>query len=304
MFEELFPQYIFKAFAQLPTKKLNEIRLRLNKKIVVTLQGKSYYLCQEGLTGNADKALIADKFLIDEIVKRACENSVYAYSNQIREGFLTLRGGARVGLCGEGVCENGAVKTLKNINSLAIRVPHEVKGCSAPAMEYLFRGGFLSTLVISPPGCGKTTFIRDIIFQLSQKNYCYSVLVCDERFEIANCFNGINTLDVGEFCDIVSGVPKNYAFGNAIRAMRPDILVTDELGGEKDCDAVVSASSCGTGILASVHAKDIDDLKRKQGFERILKEKVFDRFVVLSSRNGPGTIEGVFDENLRCISYV
>ena len=304
MFEELFPQYIFKAISLLPIKKLNEIRLRLNKKIIVTLQGKSYYLCQEGLTGKAEKAIVADKFLIDEIVKRACENSVYAYSNQIKEGFLTLKGGARIGLCGEGVCENGGVKTLKNINSLAIRVPHEVKGCSLSVMEYLFRNDFLSTLIISPPGCGKTTFIRDLIYQLSQKNYCYNVLVCDERFEIANCFNGINTLDVGEFCDIESGVSKSYAFKNGIRAMRPDILVTDELGCKEDFEAVVQASSCGTVLLASIHAKDIDDLKLKPSFENILKEKIFDRYVVLSSRNGPGTVEGVFDENLRCISYI
>lgn len=303
MFEKLFPQYILKALNLTPINKINEIRIRENKAIIVTISNKSYFLSQEGLTGKLEKAIIAEKFLIDEIVKRACENSVYAFSNQIKEGFITTQGGIRIGLGGEGVYENKSLKTLKNINSLSIRIPREVKGCAIKILEYLFKQDFLNTLIISPPGGGKTTLIRDIIYQLSQKNYCYNILLVDERFEIANCFNGLATLDVGNFCDILSGVSKRYAFENGIRSLRPDIIVTDEISNLSDYDSILYACNSGVNILASIHAKTIDDLKYKKDFESILKNKVFSRFIVLSSRDGPGTIEAIYDENLRCISY-
>ncbi len=302
MLENLFPQYFLKSLERVPLDKVNEIRLRLNKKIVLAIGNKSYYLSQSGLTGNGESALCADKILIDEIFKRACESSVYAYADQIKNGFITTKGGIRVGLAGEGVYEKNFIKTLKNIDGLAIRIPHQVEGCARGVMSYLFENEFLNTLIISPPGAGKTTMIRDILHTLSQKNYCYNVLLVDERFEIANCFNGEATLDVGNFCDILSGIKKDYAFENGIRSLRPDIVATDELS-PRDYPIVQNAVSCGVSILASIHAKDIDDLRLKENFEIILKNKIFKRFIVLSNREGPGTIERIYDENFRVINY-
>ena len=303
MFEELFPYEFLRILDKTPIDKLNEIRLRLNKKIVMVIKNKAYFLSQEGLCGQENKAMTASKSLIDEIIKRACENSVYAYSDEIKQGFITTKGGLRIGLAGEGVIENNSIKTLKNINSLAIRIPHEIEGCAESIMPYLFDGRFLNTLIVSPPGCGKTTFIRDILCELSKKNYCYNILLIDERFEIANCFNGIQNLNVGNFCDILSGVPKTFAYENGIRSLRPDIVVTDEISTKLEFDKICGASNSGVNVIASIHARDVEDLKRKIDFSEILKNKVFSRFVVLSMRDGPGTIEGIFDENLRCISY-
>jgi len=210
-------------------------------------------------------------------------------------------GGVRIGICGEAVWEKNCLKTLKNISSLVIRVPREVKGCSLPILNSLFIQNFQNTLIISPPGAGKTTLIRDIVYQLSQKNYCYNVLIVDERFEIANSFEGNPTLDVGNFCDVLSGVSKNYAFENGIRSLKPDIIVCDEISGERDFNSILVASSCGVNLLASIHAKDLEGLKKKKDFEEIIEKKVFSRFVVLSLKEGPGTIEGVYDENMRLI---
>ena len=301
MIKQLFPPYFAEIINKTPVEKINEIRLRVNKKIVITISNKSYYLSENGLTGDKQKAVVCDKNLISEILKRACENSVYAYNNQIKNGFITVKGGIRIGLSGEGVAERNFIKTLKNINGLAIRIPHEVKGCSKKILSNLFNNNFLNTLIISPPGAGKTTFIRDIILQISELDYCYNVLLVDERGEIANCFEGEPTLNVGNFCDILSNISKEYAFENGIRSLRPDIIATDELATIKDFEAVERANSCGVSILASMHAKNIDDLKQKSDFQNTLKNKVFKRIVVLSQNDGPGTIEAIYDENLRLL---
>ena len=304
MLKDLFPSYFYEYLTKTPIEKINEIRLRNNKKVVITISNKSYYLSKLGLTGSVDKAITADRDLINDIVKRGCEGSVYAYANQLKNGFLTTSGGIRIGLSGEGVYEKNNIKTLKNFNSLVIRIPHQIVGCSKMALPYLFEDKFLNTLIVSPPGCGKTTFIRDIIYQLSALEYCYNILLVDERGEIANCFDGSPNLDTGNFCDVLSNTSKQYAFENGIRALNPDIIATDELSSITDYESVFKASNCGVSILASIHAKNIEDLKIKKDFELLLKNKVFKRIIVLSKKEGPGTLEAIYDENLRIIDIL
>ena len=281
--------------------KVNEIRMRLNKRLIIYVAGKPYYVAYDGITNIKDKAIIVSREMLYNVIKRATERSLYAVNNQLKQGFITVLGGIRVGICGEVVIEDGRVQTIKNFSSINIRIAKEVKNCSLPILEYLLTGGFCSTLIISSPGCGKTTLIRDILYQMSVRSYTYNVLLADERYEIANCFNGKPTLDVGDFTDIVSGVEKGYAFDCGIRSMNPDILVTDELSTQKDIESVEHVASCGVKILASVHAKDIEELKSKKEFKCLLESKVFKRFIVLGVSRGLGSIEGVYDENFRCI---
>ena len=291
------------ALGKTPIEKINEIRIRLNRKILISIGGKCYYLGYNGLTNKEDLAIEANKNMIEEIFRRCCENSVYAYADQIKNGYITTKGGIRVGLAGEGVYDGQSIKTLKNINSLAIRIPHEIKGCALPIMNYLITTEFENTLIVSPPGCGKTTMIRDIIYQLSQKNYCYNVLLVDERFEIAGSFNGEVKLDVGSFCDVLSGTSKQFGFEMGIRSLRPDIIATDEISSRDDFDALYKANNSGVKIIASIHAKTLEDLNGKEEMNHLIESKVFSRYVLLSGRNGPGTIEGVFDKDMRCISF-
>lgn len=298
LFEEPLSE-IFEKYVNL--NKVNEIRLRLNKRIVVYIAGKPYYLSYEGITNDQEKAIIVSREMLYNIIKRATEHSLYAVNNQLKQGFITISGGVRIGICGEVVIENGVVQTIKNFSSINIRIAKEVKNCSLGILDILLQGGFSNTLIISPPGCGKTTLIRDILWQMSERSYTYNILLADERYEIANCFNGQPMLNVGEFTDVISGAEKGYAFECGIRSMSPDILVTDELATLKDIESIINIANSGIKLLCSVHAKDLEDLKTKPQFKMLIEQKIFKRFVVLSKTRGLGTIEGVFDQSFRCI---
>lgn len=273
---------------------VNEIRIRANKPIVVAIGGKRIFLGANGVTSNLKEAIIASKIMIEDIIFRASECSIYSVNEQIKKGFIVTDGGIRLGIGGDLIEERGVIKTMSNFNSINIRLPHEIRNCSLSALNFLIsENKIYNTLVLSPPGAGKTTFLRDFIYQLSQRNYAYNVLVLDERGEIDLGTNGA----IGNFADKISFASKRIGFENGIRALAPNIIVTDELGGKEDVDAVTYAVNSGVSILASVHSNSLEDLCCKPHFSEILQNKVFQRFVVLSMRNGPGCIEGIYNEN-------
>lgn len=302
MLFDLFPEALFRELEKLDMLKIQEIRLRLNKPIVVNFGGKNIFL-ETSLT---KEKIVATKQTIEHVLCRATENSVYAYNSQIKQGFITAKGGIRLGIAGESVVSDSYLpKTLKDICSINVRVPHEVKGCSAVAFRFMFCENCLkSTLIISPPGAGKTTFLRDIACQISKvcQQNC-SVLIVDERFEIASVVDGLPMLDVGDFSDIVSGATKKFAFENGIRALRPNVIITDELACKEDADACKNAIMSGVKVVASIHGSSLVDISSKSDFKEMVGSRCFERYVVLSGRNGAGTIESIFDENGTCIYF-
>lgn len=272
---------------------LNEIRLRVDKPIVVFVKGQAYFLGNNGLVTAEENAIIASKQMVEDIIFRASEFSIYSINEELKRGYIVLKGGERLGICGTLVCEKGDIKTLNNFTSINIRIPHEIKNCSLDAFSFLVDSeGMKNTLIISPPGAGKTTFIRDFVNQLSIRNLSYNVLIIDERGEIAGDNNELST---GKFADVLSFSDKHNGFMQGIRAMNPHIIVTDEIGGEEDIKAVKYAGNCGVKILATIHAGNLEELKAKDGWNDL--KSTFERYVVLSKRNGPGTIEGVYNEN-------
>lgn len=299
MLERILPAYLDHALARLDYSKLYEVRLRVGQPVSVNYGGKFFYLRARGLVTDGSDALTVTYDILNDIAVRACDYSLYSVGDRIASGFLTVAGGIRLGLCGEAVYESGRVKTIKNFSAINIRIAHEVRGCSDSVMPYIFDTRPYNTLIVSPPGCGKTTFLRDITAHLgaSRRN----VLLVDERYEIASVQKGVPQLNVGLTTDVMSGCSKAYAFEVGIRTMRPDVIVTDELSGG-DAEAVADAAACGVTVVASVHAYDQHDLSVRPGLNKLLSSKVIDRFVLLGDTHGPGSIVDVLDRNFESLA--
>ncbi|MDR3318350.1 MAG: Flp pilus assembly complex ATPase component TadA [Clostridiales bacterium] len=304
MLSKILPEYLNSIISnKLNYQKVYELRVRAAKPILVNYGGKYMHLTEEGVSMTASGAICADRKLVDAIIYKATEYSVYAVNGQIKNGFITVSGGIRIGICGELVQENNAVRTQKNYCGINIRIPHEVKNCSLNAFNHIVNKDIYNALIISPPGAGKTTFIRDLANNISMLSTPINILIVDERSEIAACSGGIPQLEVGRYTDVITNCTKEYGFSTGIRTMRPDVIITDELATEEDVKAAAYAISCGVKVIATTHAFDHLDLSLKPNFSAAMKNKLFDRFVVLSYRNGPGTYEGIYDSNNTCLYY-
>lgn len=296
MLEGILPESISKIMnSKVNWNSVNEIRMRANKPIVIVISGEKYFLSENGLTKRLNEAIYSNKTTIEDIIFRASECSIYSVNEQIKKGFIMTKGGIRIGIAGNLIEEKGVIKTMTNFSSINIRIPHEIKNCSLKAFNSIYYNETIqNSLIIAPPGGGKTTFLRDFICQLSERNLAYNVLVLDERGELDT--GKPNSL--GNFTDIISFSRKIIGFENGIRALSPDLIVTDELSEKDDVDAIMYAVNCGVKIIASIHASGIDDFANKENAKRLIQEQVFKRYVVLSNREGPGTLEGIYNEKL------
>lgn len=297
MLNKILPEKIFKILDEkVNLKAVNELRFRADKPIVVCVSGKNYFLTENGVSSNLTNALFASKIAIEDIIFRASECSIYSVNEQIKRGFIVTDGGIRIGIGGNVVEENGQIKTMTNFSSCNMRFPHNVKNCSLCAYPYIVHDEKIeNTLVISPPNAGKTTFLKDFVSQLSERKLSYNVLLLDERGELDNNVDS-------NFFDKIAFSTKKVGFENGIRSLSPDLIVTDEIGQEEDIDAIIYAITSGISVLATTHADSMETFLKKPLFQRVIKDKVFKRYVLLSKRNGPGTFEGVYNENFARVS--
>lgn len=250
-------------------ESIEEIRFRLGKPLRIRTSRKD----------------IKCDYLIDEkdirdTLEFATNHSAYAYGEEIRDGYITVEGGHRIGICGKTVYENNEIKTIRNISALNIRVAHDVKGCSCGIVEHLINNGdVLNTLIISTPGCGKTTLIRDITRIISDKGI--NVSVVDERSEIAACYHGKPQNDVGECTDVMDSCPKKHGMIMMVRSMSPDVIVIDEVGSNDDAVAMEYAINSGCSVIATIHGSSIKQVREKGCMRQIINSKRIDRYVVI-----------------------
>jgi stage III sporulation protein AA len=292
-------QKIFEHLAEDFFEDLEEVRLRVGGPVLLRVGGREFFLSPRGAAQGPAGACRATEGDIRECVERVSGYSLYAFEEEIRKGFITLPGGHRVGLTGRAVTEAGAVKTLKHFNGLHFRLAHQALGCADPVMGALRRGaGLYSTMILSPPGCGKTTLLRDVIRQVSQGPPGMNVGVVDERSEIAGCYEGVPQNDVGPRTDVLDACPKADGMLMLLRSMAPGVLAVDEIGGAEDVRAVEAASCAGVALLCTAHGASLGELARKPALGALLRRRVFERFVVLEHR---GQVRGVYDRRFRAL---
>lgn len=283
-------------------ERLQEIRMRAGAPMLCKYAGKEWYIGREGgLVREREQAFWVDKREMNETMEYVGNYSLYAYEEEIRQGFLTIQGGHRVGVAGKAVVENGRVKNLKYISFLNIRFAHEIKGCGIKLLPFIIQQGrLLHTLIISPPGCGKTTLLRDCIRLLSDGTaFCdgQTVGVVDERSEIGGCYLGVPQNDLGIRTDVLDCCPKTEGIRMLLRSMAPDIIAVDEIGSDSDAQMLQQAIHTGCRLLATVHGNSLDDISHQAVFEKMIQEQWIQRYVVLSARAGVGTIEHIYREN-------
>ena len=193
MLSKILPEKIAHIVnTKLNLKNVNELRFRADKPIIVAAGGKNYFLGESGLTSSLKDALFSSKIVIEDIIFRASECSIYSVNEQIKKGYIVTENGLRIGIGGNVVEENGQVKTMTNFNSCNIRIPHIIKNCSLSYFPYIVHDNTIeNTLIISPPGCGKTTFLRDFVMQLSERNLTYNVLLLDDAVNLTQTYKPI-----------------------------------------------------------------------------------------------------------------
>ncbi|SHG65362.1 stage III sporulation protein AA [Thermosyntropha lipolytica DSM 11003] len=279
---------------------LEEIRLRIKSPLILKIGDRDYTINRRGeITTRLDDAYVVEGEDIYRSIASISDNSLYAFEEDIKKGFITIPGGHRVGLAGQVVYKGNNICILKNFSSICFRVAREIKGCAKGLLPYLIdkNGQIVNTLLISPPRCGKTTILRDLARMIADGIHIpfpHNVVIIDERSEIAGCYQGVPQLEVGVRTDVLDACPKALGMMMAIRSLSPEVIVTDEIGREEDIASIYECINAGVAVIATVHARNIEELERRVLFKELLKSKSFGRGVVLSRRQGPGTVEAVY----------
>lgn len=294
---------------------VQEIRIRINSPFLVIYKGEEWILDRDGKrTSLPECGYMIQQKDIKDTLSFVSDYSVYAFEEELSQGYLTVEGGHRVGVAGKvitganvgttggNVDRNNmgtTIRGMKYITYINIRIAHQVKGCASKILPYLIEDGqVLHTLIISAPCCGKTTILRDLIRQISLGTVDFpgcSVGVVDERSEIGGSYMGIPQNDLGPRTDLLDACPKAEGMMMLIRSMAPSVLAVDELGSFGDIYAIESAIHCGCKLLATVHGTSLEDIRRKPLFEALMKEHIFQRYIVLHSRERIGEIKYVYD---------
>lgn len=260
---------------------VEEIRLRCGAPLTVGVSGESCFVTPTGgVTNYESDAYKSTEEEVAAAFAAICENSVYAHLEQIRQGYITIKGGHRVGICGKAVTDCGEIKTFGEVSSLNFRVAHELIGIADGIMDYIVKGAEVkSTLIIAPPQVGKTTLLRDITRQISDRGFKCGV--ADDRGELAAMYKGMPTNRIGAQTDVIDGAPKDMAIEMLLRTMSPKVIISDEIAAKRDMDALCLASGTGIKLVASTHGENIEEVLNRRIMKPVRDDKIFEQAIVL-----------------------
>lgn len=268
--------------------RLQEIRCRINQSIELVFDDFVIFI----------EEVILQRAHIQSMLNQMSAYSLYRMEDELREGYMTIKGGHRIGLAGEVTSSHNKVHALQYITFLNIRIAKEHYGCAQSLLPYMYEKTYKHTLIIGAPKTGKTSLIRDITRLISNgwgSVGSQKVGLVDERSEIAASHKGIPTLQVGRRTDVLDRCPKVEGMMMFIRSMSPEVLVVDEIGNEKDIQAIQEAMHAGVSVICTAHAHTIEDIQNRPSFQSLFQSKSFIRFVHLNPHETPGTIQTVYD---------
>ena len=286
---QCLPTQLAKLILEHNIQKLEEIRIRANKPVILKLRQVEIVL-NYTITTNE----------IIGILQNICNNSIYTYQNQICNGFITLPGGNRVGIAGNVVIKDGQVSNISYIYSLNFRISHQINGASDNILKYVLdteNNTIFNTLIVSPPGAGKTTIIRDLAKRISnginEINFRgLDVSIIDERGEIAAMTKGITFNDVGIRTDVLDNVPKSIGIRMAVRSMAPKVIIADEIGNKDDVNIINYAICSGVKCIFTAHGSDMEDLLKNNEINKIINLQLFSKIIFLDEKQ-KGKIKNV-----------
>lgn len=263
--------------------KAEEIRISLGKPAMLCYNDGFEYIYKQ------DEPFICDARTVKETMMLVTDSSIYAANEKMINGYITLKGGHRAGICGCAVMNDGKISAIKDISSINIRIKREIIGAADKVINYIFNNGQIqNTLIISPPQCGKTTLLRDIARILGRNR---RVSIVDERSEIAAMYNGIAQNDIGLRTTVLDNCPKQIGIPLVIRSMSPEVVITDEIGTDSDTDVIKYAATSGVKIITSAHGIGINDIMRQKAFKNITN--FFDIFISLTNIGGTGNVSNI-----------
>ncbi|MFE4522615.1 stage III sporulation protein AA [Cytobacillus firmus] len=281
------PKKIAEQLQRIPPKilkDLEEIRVRISRPIELTARGVPYFL-----------PYIFDSEDAVHLLNKISHFSIYTLEEELKRGYITIEGGHRVGLAGKVILEQGKVKAIRDISSFNLRIAREKVGIAQKLIPRIYRDGWLHTMIIGPPQTGKTTLLRDIARIISSGDPgsdlpASKVGIVDERSEIAGCVNGIPQMTFGNRIDVLDACPKAEGMMMMIRSMSPEVLVVDEIGRHEDAEAIMEAVNAGIKLIMTTHGNSLEEIKRRPTLQAVLKMGIFQRFIELSRKDGPGSI--------------
>lgn len=277
--QEIFLYFPFKAREELSkfdSNSVEEIRIRNNRPIFLKIGQDEI---RTGYTIHTEEIL--------EILQKICDNSIYTYQNQICNGYITIRGGHRIGITGNVVIKDGQVTNISHIYSLNFRIARQVLDCSNYVLPYVInKNSIFNTMLVSPPGRGKTTILRDLVRKLSNGITEYhfkgiNVAVADERGEIAAMYKGVPQNDIGERTDVLDNIPKALGMKMLVRSMNPKVIVADEIGTKEDVEAIKYAICSGVKGIFTAHGDSIDDIIQNPILSELYRENLFERIIFI-----------------------